>query len=274
MSQEILYRRERLDACLAEEIGAFPGKVSLLAANLATGETLHAFAPESRVVSASTIKVPILLAALEAAHRGELDLDAEIFLPPETVLEDTAVFELGRESYPLRELLYWMTVESDNTATNRVIDLLGFEAVNRFCTRLNLRQTTLERKMLDWSAVAAGRNNYTSAADQCRLYAAMLSGEALSASAGKLALRFLRRQRSMDCFLRYISDEVSLAHKTGTLDYAQHDAGVFFLPEFPLYLGVFTWDGPSPEGDHTQKRLLGRLAKAIYDTYRGTGKEF
>ena len=58
-----------LSAYLAAEIAAFPGKTSLLVADLPTGAVRHAWQPEEPVPSASTIKVPILLAALEEVCR-------------------------------------------------------------------------------------------------------------------------------------------------------------------------------------------------------------
>ena len=59
-----------LNAYLAAEIAAFPGKTSLLVADLPTGAVRHAWQPEEPVPSASTIKVPILLAALEEVRRN------------------------------------------------------------------------------------------------------------------------------------------------------------------------------------------------------------
>ena len=78
-----------LDAWLRGEIAAFPCRTSLLMTDLATGETLHALEPEAQVVSASTIKVPILLCALEQVRRGERRLEEMLPVPPETILEDT-----------------------------------------------------------------------------------------------------------------------------------------------------------------------------------------
>ena len=259
-----------LEAWLRQEIAAFPCKTSLLMTDLATGETLHALEPEARVVSASTIKVPILLCALEQVRRGERRLDELLPVPPETILEDTEVFERGVAAYSLWELLYWMIVESDNTATNTVIDALGYDAINAYARdTLGLKDTLCRRKMLDWAAIEAGRNNYTSAADQGRMYSLLFHGRILDEALRETALDMLRRQRSTDLFLRYIPENVTVAHKTGGLDYVCHDAGIFYVPRRPFYLGSFTWDGPSPEGDKGQKMFLGRLAKAIYDTYKG-----
>ena len=259
-----------LDAWLRQEIAAFPCRTSLLMTDLATGETLHALEPEARVVSASTIKVPILLCALEQVRRGERRLEEMLPVPPETILEDTEVFERGVAAYSLWELLYWMIVESDNTATNTVIDALGYDAINSYAQEvLGLKDTLCRRKMLDWAAIEAGRNNYTSAADQGRMYSLLFHGRILDEALRETALDMLRRQRSTDLFLRYIPENVTVAHKTGGLDYVCHDAGIFYVPRRPFYLGIFTWDGPSPEGDKGQKMFLGRLTKAIYDTYKG-----
>ena len=259
-----------LDAWLRGEIAAFPCRTSLLMTDLATGETLHALEPEARVVSASTIKVPILLCALEQVRRGERRLEEMLPVPPETILEDTEVFERGVAAYSLWELLYWMIVESDNTATNTVIDALGYDAINSYAQEvLGLKDTLCRRKMLDWAAIEAGRNNYTSAADQGRMYSLLFHGRILDEALRETAVDMLRRQRSTDLFLRYIPENVTVAHKTGGLDYVCHDAGIFYVPRRPFYLGIFTWDGPSPEGDKGQKMFLGRLTKAIYDTYKG-----
>lgn len=258
-----------LNAYLQSGIAAFPCKTSLLMTDLKTGQTLHAVEPETRCVSASTIKVPILLCALEEVRRGGLSLTDMLDLPANQILSDTQVFELGIEAYSLWELLYWMIVESDNTATNRIIERLGYEAINAYAADvLGLHSTVCCRRMLDWDAIREGRNNYTSAADQGRMYALLYRGEILDAPLREAALDMLRRQRCMDSFLRYIPDAVTLAHKTGGLDYLDHDAGIFYLPSRDYYLGVFTWDGPSPEGDSRQKQHIGRLAKAVYETYK------
>ena len=261
---------QALDTYLKEEIAAFPGKASILAAEVESGRVLWALEPDTQVVSASTIKVPVLLSALEEVRQGRLSLGQTLDLPAEVLLEDSKVFEYGPTSRSLWELLYWMIVESDNTATNTVIDALGYDAINSYAQEvLGLKDTLCRRKMLDWAAIEAGRNNYTSAADQGRMYSLLFHGRILDEALRETALDMLRRQRSTDLFLRYIPENVTVAHKTGGLDYVCHDAGIFYVPRRPFYLGIFTWDGPSPEGDKGQKMFLGRLTKAIYDTYKG-----
>lgn len=258
-----------LEEYLKAEIAAFPCQTSLLVTDLRTGAALHAHQPEVRCVSASTIKVPILLCGLDQVMRGERSLFDMIPVPETCILPDTEVFERGVLEYSFWELLYWMIVESDNTATNRCIEILGFDAINAYAAGvLGMEQTVCHRCMLDWEAIQAGRNNYTSAADQGEMYARLYRGDILNPLLRETAMDLLCRQRCMDAFLRYIPEPIRVAHKTGGLDYLNHDAGIFYLAHRDLYLGIFTWEGPSPEGDTRQKQLIGRLAKAIYDCYK------
>lgn len=261
--------QEALDIWLSAEIGAFPCKTALLMTDLDSGAVCHSIHAKEQVVSASTIKVPILLYALEQVRKGRLSLDQQIPVPAAEILEDTEVFERDVAAYTLWELLYWMIVESDNTATNVLIGLLGYDGMNEYIhDTLGMHETDCQRRMLDWAAIRAGRNNYTSAADQERMYRQLYRGAVLTEGLRAVAMDFLSRQRCMDLFLRYIPDPITVAHKTGGLDYVAHDAGIFLLPQRRFYLGIFTWDGPSPETDKRQRMFIGHLAKKIYDAYR------
>ena len=80
-----------------------------------------------------------------------------------------------------------------------------------------------------------------------------------------VAADFLSRVRSFDELQRYIPDAVTVWHKPGGLDHLTHDAGVFFLEGRPYFLGVFTWDGPSLDGQPEQARLIGRVSRLVYD---------
>ena len=257
---------QTLEFRLRAVMDAFPAQSALYAVDLRSGRPLAAIRPEVRVVSASTIKVPILLCALTEVLEGRLALESPIKILEEDFREDTQVFEPEnlRESYSLWELLYWMIVSSDNTATNAILSLLGYDHINRFCAHLGLKDTFAQRKMLDWTAVAEGRNNYTSPADQCTLYSLLYRGEILNAELRAVAMDFLLRNRSFDGLLRYIPDAVRVLHKPGGLDYLDHDAGIFLLEENPYFLGIFTWDGPARDGESQQKRLIGQLSRMVY----------
>lgn len=258
---------QRLEAVM----DAFPAKTALYCVDLTTGTPIAAIRETSRVVSASTIKVPILCCALQDVMEGKRSLEQMLPISAQDFCDDTEVFvpNYRQDGASLWEMLYWMIVSSDNTAANTVISLLGFDHVNSYCRRIGLTHTSLQRKMLDFQAAARGRNNYTSAVDLYRIFSMLYHGEILNRPLRDIALDFLSRCRCTDALQRYIPDPVVVAHKPGGLDYLNHDAGIFLLKSRPYYLGIFTWDGPARDGQPQQNRLIGQLSRMVYDAVKG-----
>lgn len=260
-----------LERALRSILDAFPAQTALYCVDLNSGAPIAAIRQETRVVSASTIKVPVLCCALQDVLDGKLSLEQEVPISSQDFCDDTSVFEPGyrQDRCSLWELLYWMIVSSDNTATNAVLSLLGFDHINRCCEAFGLSSTCVHRKMLDFAAIAQGQNNYTSPADQYRIYALLYRGEILNESLRAVAFDFLGRSRSFDSLQRYIPDPVPVLHKPGGLDHLNHDAGIFLMPERPYFLGVFTWDGPALDGQPQQKQLIGQISRMVYDFRKG-----
>lgn len=256
-----------LEAWLKEKIKAFPGKAALYCVDLTTGQPLAAIGEDTKVVSASTVKVAVLFCALQEVMEGRLSLDQFVPIEDGCYCDDTQVFEpeYRTDGASLGEMLYWMIVLSDNTATNAVLTLLTFDRINRYCTSIGLKHTEVQRIMLDFAAVEAGRNNYTSPADQYRLYELLYHGKILNEQLRAVAFDYLSRVRHMDGLQRYLTDRVTVLHKPGGLDHLSHDAGIFLVEENPYYLGVFTWDGPAMDGEPQQCRFVGQLSRAVYD---------
>src|SRR6266851_4870534 len=59
----------------------------------------------------------------------------------------------------LRDLATMMVAVSDNSATNVLIDRVGFDNVNAMLEGLGLHGTRLRRKMMDLKAASEGREN-------------------------------------------------------------------------------------------------------------------
>lgn len=262
---------ETLTQRLEAVMDAFPAKSALYCVDLTTGKPIAAIREDSQVVSASTIKVALLCCALQDVMEGKLSLQQFVPICHGDYCDDTEVFEptYRQDGASLWEMLYWMIVSSDNTATNSVISLLGYDHVNDYCRKMGLCQTSLQRKMLDFRAIEEGRNNYTSPIDLYRMFSMLYHGEILNQPLREVALDFLSRCRHTDALQRYIPDPVVVAHKPGGLDHLNHDAGIFLLEDRPYYLGVFTWDGPALDGEPQQNRLIGKLSRMVYDAVKG-----
>jgi beta-lactamase class A len=238
-------------------------KVSLLVRNLKTGKTIAEREPDRKVASASTIKTPILLTALEQVRRGRLALDQMIAVSQDELLEDSRVFEYGPCETTLREILFWMIVNSDNTAANVIIRLLSMKTINSYCKdTLHLSQTFLFREMLDFQAQKEGRENTTSAEDQFQVFTKLERQSILTPKLCSFALEILQSNRNFSMALRYIGEPCKTAHKTGELDHLGHDTGILYFPNGRSYFfGYFVTD----DVDGESRRLIGRMNRAVFE---------
>ena len=74
-----------------------------------------------------------------------------------------------------------MIIYSDNTAANVLINYLnGFVRVNALIDSMLLKQTALERRMLDTAAAARGEENYLTADDVVCLLVPVWDGNILA----------------------------------------------------------------------------------------------
>jgi len=138
---------------------------------------------------------------------------------------------------PLSVLLEYMITDSNNSATNVLIDLLGMDKVNAFSRRIGLDDTLLRRHMLDYDAARQGRENRTSAKDMLRLYTLLHRGEALTPFLCETALPILSRQHDKE-LLMFADPARKAAHKTGGLSDIAHDAGILYGENRTLVFAV------------------------------------
>ncbi len=214
--------------------------------------------------SASLIKLFVLAEAFRRAGRGELDLAERVPVP-----EEAKVGGAGRlETSPPGTVRTWhelaeaMIVESDNTATNIIIDRLGMESVNALAAALGCRDTVLRRKMMDFAAAAAGRENYTTPADVAAILAKLYRGECVSPEADAAMVAILLRQEDRCKLPLLLPAGTAVACKSGELEEAEHDAGIVYGPRGDYVLAVMS-DGLADEA--RGREVIARLSRTVYD---------
>jgi len=202
-----------------------------------SGELIADYGKEKVFKSASLIKTPIMLCVLEEVERGALSLDEPIRVQTRHCVGDEAPVIRNGYDVPLSVLLEYMITESNNSATNVLIDLMGMDKVNEFSARIGLNDTVLRRHMLDYEAARSGRENHTSARDMLRLYEMIYKAETLTPFMCENALPILLRQHDKD-FILFSDPAQKAAHKTGGLSDIAHDAGILFGEKRTLIYAV------------------------------------
>lgn len=219
--------------------------------------------------SASLIKVPILLAVLDYVEGNKGSLNQVISIKKEHKVDFSVISEQDLESSTIYELLVWMIITSDNSATNVLIDFVGMEHFNHYFLKIGLTQTKLNRKMMDFEQIENGFDNVTTARDMSVLFTHIYNQNLLSSNNSRLAINILQRQRIHESLKRYLVDEVPIAHKTGSLDTVEHDVGIVFSQPKDYIIGVFVTNHSNNE---EAKKLIGRISKVVYQQFVEKGE--
>jgi beta-lactamase class A len=213
---------------------------------------------------ASVFKIPILIETLAQVDEGKQALNMRIELRQEKkVLPSGVLVELDPGLQPtLHDLLMLMIIQSDNTATDMVLEQIGIKSVERRLQRWELHHITVKMSVQGlfdatfespppgltpaeawiffegqepaWDKLTNQRtleNNVSSPREMAELIARLVKGELLSPESTHVALDIMFRQQLNARLPRFMPEGVPLAHKTGTFIQSRNDAGVIFLPD-------------------------------------------
>jgi beta-lactamase class A len=264
-----------LEAQVLAALEGFPGKASLFARNLDTGQS-YGLEPDARVRSASTIKIPILIETYAEVAEGRARWDDVLVLTDAKKAAGAGVLpELDPGlRLTLRDATRLMIVVSDNTATNLVLDVLSADAVNARMAALGLAETRCLKKIGGGgpSLAAAQPDNeafgigVTTPREMVTLLEMLERGEVVSRAASREMLELLKRQQYRDGIFRNLRG-VEAATKPGALDHLRSDVGVLYSDRGRIAMAITLQE--LPEIDYTVDNpallLLSRLSGILVD---------
>ena len=227
-------------------------------------KTSEAFIYNSKPMrSASMIKVFILACVMDKANHGELSLDETITLRSSDKVGGAGILAgyTSGTNLTLREVLELMITHSDNTATNIVIDRVGMSAINDYIQREGYSDTILRRKMMDYDAIAAGRENFSSVRDLGTFFNRLYNYECVGETYDKIMLEFLVKQTDTDCLPAALPDK-QIAHKTGALDGLYDDGGIIYSDAGDAVLVIMT---ENFTGEYNTIQHMKAFARAVID---------
>lgn len=252
------------------------GNVSLFYSNLVDAHNQTYTIDADRIMpAASLIKVLVLVEALRQVERRSLKLGQRITIQDHNRVEGSRINEFeDKKDFSLLELMRWMIIVSDDTATNQIIELIGMDKVNALSVYLGLDHTRLVHKMKDQRAMEQGMMNVTTASDMGHLLRHIMRDaiphqeeSKLSAFICRQTIALMRECRDDNALMRHIPWTVSCAHKTGQQEamghYARviHDMGIIIATGGSYILVVMAEDVPSLEEG---QKLVGMVAREIY----------
>lgn len=219
---------------------------------------------DKKVPSASMIKLLIMLKVFCEYKKGSLDLEDTIRLGDYEKVDGSGILKelYKNHSFSIREILTLMIIISDNTATNILIDLLGMDEINKIGSDFGLKNTCLQRKMMDSDARERGLDNFTSSDDILRILKAIYEKTFLSENISNLALDILLRQQEKDRLQRYLPEDLIIANKTGDLENLENDGGIIFTKNRDYILVVLVNEAQT---NVLAKEIIGKISLKIYE---------
>jgi beta-lactamase class A len=191
--------------------------------------------------TASAIKVAVLYELFRQAEEGRIDI-AELTRPPLPRAGGGGVLFVlsGQVSLTWRDLAVLMIGWSDNEATNRLIEKVGMDAVEKRLTGLALPGVKLRRKMMDLEAARSGRENVAPPGELRALVEAVWNGVGLSAARAADLRAVAATAESHSDFRAPLPPGVEAITKAGELEGVRCEIGYVDLPGRPYAAAIMT----------------------------------
>jgi beta-lactamase class A len=251
-----------LETKIMEKIQACEGRVSI---KLEIENASFEFRSKQVYQSASLIKIPILAEAFRQCESGKLRFEEVIPFSVNKKVGGSGVLHTLSDlmEMTVKDLMTLMIVVSDNTATNILIDRLGMDTINEGLRQLGMEHTKLARKMMDFRAIAEGRNNFTSASDMIACLKKVAEAEVLTKSSRSDFFNIMENQQFVHKLPALINDDqIKIGNKTGELPGVEHDCAIMRYRGRTAYVAVLI-DGLTE--NEKGATTLSQLGKLIYD---------
>lgn len=215
-----------------------PGHVAVEIKDLTTG-AMSAVNPDANMPAASTIKIPVMVEVFRQISVGKFDLNRAVTLMAsdrDWGWGDLADARIGTR-YPVSKLLTLMITESDNTATNMLIRLVGRWNINHEMGALGLTNTRVGDYIRSDGDIRALR---TSPADMVSLLESMAHDQLIDSWSSREMISILSGQHHNGLLPVPLPKGLQIAHKTGSLHDTLNDVGIVYLESTPYIIAVLT----------------------------------
>lgn len=213
--------------------------------------------------TASMIKIPILLQLFKRAEMGYADLNSNMSITDYYLTGGSGYLQyrpLGTK-LPVIKLAKKMIQESDNTATNMLLDTVG--GINDFNRAVKLWGFA-NTSMSNWLPDLEG-TNVSTPLDFGRLLYNIDNPDFLSLSSRVKIVDIMSHVKNRFLIQAGLPDSVQLIHKTGDIGNMLGDAGIVNLPDGRKYIIVIMVK--RPWNSYTAKQFIIDASKITYNSY-------
>ena len=252
----------------------FRGVLGYSINNLDTGERLTLRGDET-FPTASLIKVAILVTVYDLAEKGMLSLDDPLTLLKIDQVPGSGVLQFmhPQMSLTVRDAAVLMSILSDNTATNLLLDKLVIRRVWQKMEALGLPHTKVHSKVfLRIASVAVDSSakyglGVTTPNEMTHLFELLANGKAVSSKADSAMLDILANNQDNELMQRTVAG-LAVPHKTGATDSVRTECALFRLQTRVVACALTKQNADTRwVVDNEAQVALGRIGEAILRTW-------
>jgi beta-lactamase class A len=277
-SQKTKVQNEELRTRIEQIAAVAKGRVGVAAEVLETSESV-ALNPHEHFPMQSVYKLPIAMAVLARVDSGKLLLDQHVRVE-KADLVGSGLHSPIRDKNPngvelsLRELLRFAVSESDGTASDVLLKLVGIEVVSKYLNELAINEIVVANSEMeigrDWETQY---RNWASPEGSLQLLRNLHERRGVSEQSQQLLLKFMTETPTGPKRLKGLLPKTAVvAHKTGTsgsaggVTAATNDIGLVTLPNGRhVAIAVFVADSPADLA--TRETVIAEIAKAIWEKW-------
>ncbi len=268
----------QLEKQFAEIAGVTQGPVGATVMLVETGDTVS-LKPTDHFPMQSVYKLPIAMMVLNRLDSGTLTLDQKVKVEPKDFVgsrEYTIPYEYPRGAeLSVRELLRFMMSESDGTACDVLMRLMGGPPeVTKHIQGLSVDGivlATYEKEMAQNRSVSY--QNWSTPQAMAALLKMLHEAIGVSTTSRDLLLDLMIGSRPGPKRIKgELPSEAVVAHKTGTSGTAQgvtsatNDVGLITLPD-GRHLAIAVFVSDTKANQETREGVIAKIARAAWDCW-------
>ena len=218
------------------------------------------------IPSASTIKLPILVAFFQDVDRGKIDLSEQLVMTPDVVAEGSGgmQYEQPGTKFSALSTADKMMTTSDNTATNMLIERLGgMQQLNQRFIKMGLRATMLRNPLPDLTGT-----NTTTPEDMGNLLAKIDAGDLISLRSRDRLLHIMRNVVTNTLLPEGLESGAIIAHKTGDIKSVLGDVGIIDMPNGKRYIAAVLVK--RPDNSSQAKEFIQKASNIAYQYFENS----
>ena len=259
-------RWQELTAAITEKTDSFNGLLSLEIKDLNRGFVIS-LNPDKKIPAASLAKLPVMASIFKKDNEKEISLSDYITLRSIDRVGGSGILKNSRAGsrFTAGELIELMITISDNTATNLLIDFIGFDYINSSMKEFGLENSNLSRLMMDMRSRSKGIENYTTATDMARFLELIYRNRLINKDISKYSVQILKEQKSKNRIPAKLPKDTEIAHKTGLENGVCHDAGIVYTKNGNFIISALTQH--NNKSAIQSKKLISEIALLTYNYY-------